>query len=535
MTPTNPIIQLDLNATGSQAFTATGTYADGTSADISSQATWTVGDATVGTMSGATLDIPAFSTVTADVSTITATLNGVVGDAQITVVAYKKSGLQPDSFFILPYQDPSGAQSQPLDFSTAIPGLDVFFLVDTTGSMGGEVQSLQSGIASTVLPGIQTTVSNSQFGVGALEDFPIYPYGNSDALSSCGAGLSRPDQPFQLIQAITSNVTAVAAGVNALSDSAGDPIGCGGDWPSSGIEGIYQAATGEGLFGPTPTNVPPGPPGVGGVGFRKGAMPVIVTVTDADSHAAGATGTCTTTGDQEAYSGSVASVAHTRAETKTALGKICARVVGIAAIQTAVTSDCQPLGYLQDLATATGARVPPAAWSVGSRPAGCAAGQCCTGFGGAGQAPDTDGLCPVVFKVRTDGTGVNQSIVSGIQTLASFGAFDVPTDKQGQTTDANGNPLPAGHTTADFIKAVTPTSFTVPASPPGLPTPTFDTTTFHNVAPGTTLSFNVNAFNDVVPQTSQPQLFRVTIRALAGGCTPLDTHSVLILVPPLPK
>jgi hypothetical protein len=117
--------------------------------------------------------------------------------------------------------------------------------------------------------------------------------------------------------------------------------------------------------------------------------------------------------------------------------------------------------------------------------------------------------------------------------LARFATFDVPTDKQGVTTDINGNPLASG-TTADFIKAVTPTSFVLPPPPPVLPNPTFDATTFHNVTPGTQVSFAVNAFNDFVPQTDQAQIFRATIRVLAGGCTPLDQRDVLILVPPTP-
>src|SRR6185503_10263320 len=72
VSPTNPIVQLDLNQGSAQAFTAMGLYADGTSDDVTTQVTWSVGNMNAGTMVGATLVIPSFATVSAEVSTITA-------------------------------------------------------------------------------------------------------------------------------------------------------------------------------------------------------------------------------------------------------------------------------------------------------------------------------------------------------------------------------------------------------------------------------------------------------------------------------
>jgi hypothetical protein len=480
-------------------------------------------------MTGATLDIPAFGASNAVVSKITASFGGFDGPAQITVVAYRKSGAQQDFFFVLPYQDPTGPVMKPLDFSTAIPSLDVFFLMDTTGSMAGEIGNLKGSLNSTVIPGIYNAVANTQFGVGALEDFPISPYGNS----TCGS--SGPDQPLHLLQPVTGNVASVTAGVNALATSTGAPIGCGGDGPEGGLEAIYQVATGEGLTGPAPTNVPANHTGVGGVGFRSGVMPVVVTISDVLSHGAGEP-VCSSPGypTTSDYAGSVAAVAHTRAQTKAALGNICARAVGIAAINTSIPGACSAQEYLEDLSRTTGARVAPSAWDVGGRPANCATGLCCTDFAGAGRAPDADGLCPVVFRVPTDGTGVGQQIATGIQMLARFATFTVPTDRSGVMTDINGNPLPAPHTTADFLKSIAPTSFVLPPPPPVVPNPTFDATTFYGVTPGTKITFTVDAFNDFVMQTNDAQIFRATIRVTASGCTPLDQRDVLILVPPTP-
>jgi hypothetical protein len=516
VTPLNPLLELDLNTPALQGFSVTGSYADDTQEDLTAQATWTVANPAIGSMTAAALAVPGFTVATAVTSKITATVDNLDGIAQITVVAHRPQ----DFFFILPFQDTAGTMTRPLTFATAVPALDVFFLMDVTESMSGEINALQGALTGTILPGIQTAVANSQFGVGAMADFPLNPYGTANC-----------DQPLMLKQTITATTSLVSTGVASLSTGPTTPIGCGNDIPEGGLESIYQAATGEGLTGPSPTNVPANHTGVGGVGFRTGTMPVIVAITDAPSHGDGETAMCN--GTSVAYAGPVSSVAHSRAQTKTALSNICARTVGIAAIPT--QNSCNGVEYLTDLSTSTGARVPPVAWDfTGTRPTGCATGQCCTGQGGVGQATDVDGLCPLVFLASSTGTGVSASVVTGIQMLTRFATFDVTRVAMGVGTDVNGVALPIGHTTADFLKAITPSTFVLPPPPPVLPNPTMDATTFHNVTPGTQVGFNVDAFNDFVPQTSDAQIFHATIQVLAGGCTPLDQRDVIILVPPMP-
>ena len=85
----------------------------------------------------------------------------------------------------------------------------------------------------------------------------------------------------------------------AQYSTGGAPIGCGQDWPEAGIEGLYQVATGAGLTGPAPTSVPANTTGVGGVGYRAGTMPVVVTVTDAMMHGPNETGTCVISGQTQ--------------------------------------------------------------------------------------------------------------------------------------------------------------------------------------------------------------------------------------------
>lgn len=536
VTPTNPIVELDLNMPGTQAFAAMGRFQDGNDMDISDRVNWSVTNPAVGAMNAATLEIPGFAAVTVEVSRIRAELDGLTGEAQITVVAYRRSGTSQDFFFVLPYMDPAGQVAKPLDFGTTVPSLDVFFLMDTTGSMIGEITNLQNALTTTVVPGIQASVPNTQFGAGSFEDFPVAPYGSLRGADCQQNNNQNPDQPLHLFQTITNNITAVQTAVGQYS-TGGAPIGCGNDWPEASMEGLYQVATGAGLTAPAPTSVPPNTTGIGGVGYRAGTMPVVVTVTDAMMHGPGETGTCVISGagTQVAnYTGAVATAAHSRAQTKAALGSICARSVGIASFQPGFPANCSGQADLEDFATATGARVPPTAWDIAVRPAGCAATQCCTNTNGTGRAPDAQGLCPLVFLTDGAGSGLGSNIVTGIRMLTRFALFDVTSERQGVTTDIDGNPLPVPHTTADFIKQVTPTGFMVPPAPPVVPNPTFDLTTFFGVTPGTRVQFDVKALNDFVPQTANAQIFRATVRVLAGGCTALDQREVLILVPPTP-
>lgn len=524
VTPTNPIVELDLNQPGSQGFAAMGRFQDGNDMDISDRVNWSVVNPAVGTLSGTTLNIPGFPTTTVEVSRIKAELDGITGEAQITVVAYRRSGSSQDFFFVLPYQPPTGEVAKPLEFGTAVPALDVFFLMDTTASMIEEIVNLRSALTNTVVPGIQAAVANTQFGAASFEDFPIAPYG----ATSCPVS-GTPDQPLRVFSNITNNITALQTAMNSYSVG-NAPRGCGASWPESSIEAMYLVATGAALVGPGSTNVP-----ASNIGFRPKTMPVVVTITDAIANAAGETRTCNTLDGGSATTGYASSIstAHTRQQAKDALRAKCARTVGIAPIVPLI-NNCSAEADLEDFATTTGARVPPNAWDLGGRPAGCSATQCCTGINGAGRNTDANGLCPLVFRVDANGAGVSTNVVTGIQLLTRFAQFDVTSERQGVTTDIDGNALPAPHTTADFIKSVRPTGFMLPAAPPVVPNPTFDATTFYGVTPNTRVQFDVKALNDFVMQTADAQIFRATIRVVASGCTDLDQRDVLILVPPNP-
>jgi hypothetical protein len=525
ITPGDVVLELDLDTPASLALTVIGVHADGSSVDLTAEATWSCSNPALGAMNGPALELPAFSDTTIGSTVITAEARGFHGDAQVTVAAYRQTGEHADFFFVLPYSDPAGPQHEPLTFGTDVKTMDVFVSMDTTGSMGAPIVNLQTTLAGTVIPGIQASVPNTQFGVGAIEDFPIPPFGGDPCFVS-GA----PDQPFELLQSITPVLGAAQAAVDELTTADGEPIGCGADWPEAHIEALYQIATGEGLMGPGQTSVAAHSAGIGGVGFREGSMPVIVLISDAPSHDP-SNALCYGGPDYGDHPG-VAAVAHTRQEAEDALAEICARVVTVAVND---FDDCSPYSDGLALAESTHALIPPAAWDLApaGRPPTCGVGECCTGLGGAGVTADADDMCPLVYRSNMDGAGVGAGMVDGVGLLAGYAPFAVTTQVDGVDTDVDGNPVPMGRTTADFILDVVPLGHgAVPL--PGVPTPVLTPTGFEGVIPNTDVTFTITAYNHVVPQLAVPQIFEATIRVLADGCSDLDERTVYILVPPEP-
>ena len=133
-------------------------------------------------------------------------------------------------------------------------------------------------------------------------------------------------------------------------------------------------------------------------------------------------------------------------------------------------------------------------------------------------------VCPLVFDVSTDGSGLGSLIVDAIQQLASLAALDISTRKVGKTAGENGEVIPAGSTTADFIKSITP----VAPPPAGA---TIDGDIFRSVQPGSPVTFKLDAYNDFVEQTDKDQVFTLDIQILGDNVTVLDTRKVFIIVP----
>jgi len=169
----------------------------------------------------------------------------------------------------------------------------------------------------------------------------------------------------------------------------------------------------------------------------------------------------------------------------------------------------------------TGTRVPPSAWDGPGRT--CAAGTCCTGLSGAAESPDANGLCPLIFRLASNGSGLSASVTKAIKVLTEYGVIDIgarATDDPADTVDA----------VASFVESVKANVTAGGTCATGI---TVSADVFQDVKPGTVVCFDVTPRqNTTVAAKTTPQVFKAKVSVVGDGVTSLDTREVLFLVPP---
>ncbi len=394
-----------------------------------------------------------------------------------------------DFFVVLPYN--GDHQIRTLRFGTTISQADVYFLIDTTGSMGGPIANVQSSLR-TIAGELGGVIRDVQMGVGHFEDFPnsreCAPFDFDCLLMSGGSYGSGTDVAYAHIQDITPDVMAVQRALDGLT------LGNGADAPESHVEALYQTATGEGgswSFGggiPAHTiarracpSIPDDPaPRRGYPCFRSGSLPIIVLVSDVVFHNGN--------GGTNAYMG-ITPAPHTFAQAAMALNGIGARMIGVAV--------------------------------------------------GGGGRPDQDAMARMTGTVDGSGTPivydapsgeVSRSIIDGIGSLVGGTPQDVTT----ATEDVPGNP--GGVDARGFIRSIRPVegygSDGLPGARPGISYTSLDATTFYGVVPGTQVEFSVDFWNDFVMPPATAQIYRAVIVVVGNGVARLDERQVYIIVPP---
>jgi hypothetical protein len=389
------------------------------------------------------------------------------------------STIPPEDFFlVLPYNAPPIERE--LSFGTSIQVADVYFLIDTTGSMQGAIDNVRSSL-TRISTEVRSRIPNLQLGVGQYRDFPNGSGFAFDAYGSAG------DMPYRNEQTITGELTAVQSALGRLS------AGGGADTPESSTEALYQTATGEGgtwTFGSgaSPFTLPPAfcpsipdeyAPRRGYPCFRPGALPIVVLVTDAPYH----------NGPSNAFPyANITPAPHYFDQAVAALNAIGSRFIGVAV-------GSEPRAHLE--ATATGTR-----------------------------SVDLSGR-PLVYDAV--GGTVSDAIIEGIETLAGRTPQDVDTI----TENVRGNP--DEFDARRFIKRVTPLegyNGGVSGPSPGVTYTSKDDVAFYGVVPGTQVRFTVRFSNDERPPAETAQIFRATIVVRGNRVTRLDARNVYIIVPP---
>ncbi|MCC7538846.1 MAG: hypothetical protein IT379_21655 [Deltaproteobacteria bacterium] len=382
-----------------------------------------------------------------------------------------------DFFVVLPYQGEHVKRT--LTFGSNISVADIYFLIDTTGSMGGPIANVQSSL-TRIAADISATIPDVQMGVGHFEDFPCCSDLFGDFTTYYGdAG----DLPYEHLQDITDDLAQVQNGLNALA------LGSGGDGPESTMEALYLAATGEGLSwsGPNPGSIPSrtcpavlDEPGSrrGYPCFRSGALPIIVHVTDIQAHNGPA-------GANAYRDDLIGTRTHTFDDAVSALNGIGARIIGVAVSGGGAD-------HLDELARATGS------------------------VDGSGNT----------LTQSASGGEVSDAIIDAIGVLAGGTPQDVGTRVE-NIPERN----PDGFDATTFIKSIVPVEG-IRDGIRGTGYSSKDDRVFYDVIPGTLLEFDVDFHNDVRPPAATAQIFLARILVVGNGVATLDARNVYIIVPP---
>ncbi len=408
-----------------------------------------------------------------------------------------------DLFVVLPYYPPSmpGAhEHRQFTFQTRIRQADVFFLVDNSASMQSLINALTSNFSSMIVPGIQAAIPDIRMGVGSFDSMPNGADGDPGTPG---------DYTLWIRQGLTTDMSAAqrAFGVMHTIDTDTGSNFFGGDEPECQTEAAYEVIAGSGSHGhesdaaarmsahnaldPRGNGWVPTVNAISDCGqmgtdvkygwgcFLQGRVPIVVLASDAHWYDGCSPGSPSS------------STGHNCNDLAAALNTRGGYFVGI---DVGMGVNGYTYNNAQIIATMT-------------------------------HTLDASGH-PIVFGPGRNFTALAGQVVMAITQIAGQSRQDITTH-----TVPDPMPVPAvvmGHTTADFIKAVTPVRG-IPDAPAGYDH--HDTTTFYSVLPTTQVVFDVDFYNDFQPGTATAQLFHATINVIGRGGTVVDTRPVFIVVP----
>lgn len=438
-------------------------------------------------------------------------------------------------YFVLPWKDPE--QTRDFTFSAGVKQADIYFLIDTTESMGPAIANVTSSIETTILPKILNgdpankipAIPDAWIGIGDFRDIPWAPYGYPGDESQSVDDPTRDwvyRNHFEINdKTILGNVTPpggiapnFAAPENVKQILGSLQAQHGGDAPEATTQALWIAATGGnymatlgGLWKNTPPSCTP-PGSIGTPCFRPETLPIFLLITDAAFHNG--------PNASLAYDPSGTGGTKPYAEVVKALNDINAKVIGVP-VDTGAPGAAR--NDLIDLATKTG--------STYYDPA----------FGGKEK--------PLVTKSDTSAGNVSSEVVHLIGLLAGQGLKNVTTTKSnydcsgGVDCDGDGksdlefhNPaFPPGTSTyydaSQFISKIEP----IPSTATPLPYANLDGDTFYGVRGDTSVTFRVHAKNDLIsPQTMLVMRAKIQVQTpsgqLLGGAA--GVKAVYFVIPP---
>ncbi len=380
-----------------------------------------------------------------------------------------------DFFFLVPFDGAPSPTRDTLVFATNIQRADVHFIIDTSISMQGYIDTVRTSLMTTVIPGITSAIPDVQLGVG---QFDVCPQSNYNRTTCVG---------IEQTQTSTADTVAVNAALSSLTAEC-RPV------HEPYAQAAWVWASGDTSRWPL-MRAPSCPAGAVGLGcVREGALPILVVIGDerySESHTLGgvpcAGGMCTSC---ETFP--------TATDILAAFAAIRGRLLVLG--PTGTSTEWAPLVRGTGAVDGTGA--------------------------------------PLIFADAGEAT-VDAAVVDAISTLASSTPLDITARARdaddGDGVDATIfieriEPNTAG----GVMDPRDPTIVCVG----GLPTTDVDgdgfAETFPDVTPGTPVCFDIiPRMNTTVMPTAAPQLFRALVDVVGDGVTVLDTRDVFFVVPPV--
>jgi hypothetical protein len=362
-------------------------------------------------------------------------------------------------------------------FVNRVENADVFFLVDTTGSMSEERMNLIDGMVDVVIPALTEAFVFVRFGAGGFDDYPVASYGSGTdvpfyLLTTMIDGLVDEARWSEGSMGCPDRIGRLEGGANMEPDivDALKGLAChgGGDLPESAIPALYATATGMGLSWDGGSVAPQTECPTGTLGypcFSPDALPIIVLVGDAAFHNGPA-------GALVAYEGIPGAPAHS--ETVDALVAIGARVVTIYSGDGAGQSD-----YVT-IARDTGAVTP-------------------------------DGS-PLAFDISPNGSGIDMTVVNAMRALAEGTTQDVRASAVDDDDDA--------FDAATLVSGIVTGEGYAPDGSAG-PGPTSyaskDATTFMGVQPSSEFELIVTLSNASVEPMESARVLVLRVNAIGTG------------------
>jgi hypothetical protein len=402
------------------------------------------------------------------------------GVSDLVETVYGSGALDPedsprkhgDFVFIVDFNEEPVPPRDTLVFGTDIKMADVYFMIDTSGSMGGEVTNLQATLHDVIAPGIHDAIPDVRMGVMRFEDCPE---------STCANNINN-------IQNITDDLGLVQTALDSITYESL----CGGDEPYA--IALWIVATGDGPSYGLPARTCTDPAFVGYPCFRPDAVPIIVQIGDEPF--------------EWRLMGGVCAREKGRDETIAVLNAIHAKYIGIDSCADPLPATC-PTPDMQQVAFYTGSMDSTGNLLIYK------INEDGTGLG----EQVVDAVAHLANQVPID-----VSARAGDRTDGPYDTVDATRFIERIEPNSAGGVADPENPARVCLGGLAVGDFDADGYPDY----------FDNVIPGTVVCFDIIArMNDFVPRRpNEPQLYTADIQVIGDWVTLLDSRIVYFLIPP---